>query len=163
MPSCHWLKKHHYQTCVFFPYPASTYTIVIDKHTFLFTLVNPSGSEPTKIVPKPGASVGIRCGADLGPRFCENSMNALEVDQKDASPSGFGGCLNLGYGFTCPQNADKEAFFTGKGRFIITQLEVFKIDFNWTDDFNRESPFIQWYSGTSFGTLPLMDTSFKGT
>ena len=81
-----------------------------------------------KFDPKPGAhGIGIRCGVDLGPRFCEKSMNALELNQKDAPPR-FVGRLNLVYGFTCPPKINKDTFFTGKSQFDITELEIFKVD-----------------------------------
>jgi len=106
----------------------SRYTVVRDSHCFLFTLINPSGTEPIKINPKPGASVGIRHGSDLGPRFCEDSLNALAVNAKDTDV-GLVGRLDLAYGFTCPQSANKETFFTGTGQFDITEMEMFKIGF----------------------------------
>jgi len=114
---------------VFFLYSAAKYYCVqADSQCFLFTLVNPSGSEAVKINRNAGASIGIRCGIDLLPRFCEESMNALEVNKKDNRRC-LVGRLNLAYGFTCPQNANKGTYFTGNGQFDITEMEVFKIDF----------------------------------
>jgi len=116
-------------SCFSFHYPASSYFVLEDSQCFLFTLVNPSGSEPIKINQKRGASVGIRCGDDLGPRFCEikSGGNALFLDPDD-TPSSFRGGLNLVNSFPCPQNAENQTFFTGRGTFDVTELEVFKMD-----------------------------------
>ena len=109
-------------------YLASTLKDIADDQCFLFTLANPSGTEPIKIAPKRGATAGIRCGANLGPRFVakNNSLNTLDVDESD-------GCLlgsqDLSSGFVCPQNANHETFFTGKQKFNVTELELFKVDF----------------------------------
>lgn len=108
---------------------ATSNQVVVDSQCFLFTLVNPSGSDPVKIKAKPGASVGIKCADDLGPRFSEKSgRNALDVHPKD-TPSGFEGNLKLNNGFICPKDADNEAFFAGNGKFDITELEVFNVYF----------------------------------
>ena len=107
---------------------AKSIEFVVDSQCFLFSLVNPSGSGPVKINAKPGKSVGIKCVHDLGPRFSEKpGNNALDIDPRN-TPSGFEGSLNLDFGFMCPQDADNRAFFTGKGKFGITELEIFKID-----------------------------------
>ena len=118
--------KHLYYFCLFV-YLASSSKEIEDNQCFLFTLANPSETEPIKITPKRGASVGIRCRGDLGPRFTEKD-NALEVDES-ASSGGLIGYQNLSFGFVCPQNANDETFFTGKQKFNVTELEVFKVDF----------------------------------
>ena len=106
-------------------YLASSNEKIVDDQCFLFTLANPSGTEPIKITPKHGAAAGIRCRAEIGPRFIENN-NALDVDE---SGGGLIGSQNLRNGFVCPHNADHETFFTGKQKFNVTELEVFKVDF----------------------------------
>ena len=111
-----------------FVYLASTSKEIADDQCFLFTLANPFGTEPIKITPKRGASVGIRCRVDLGLRFIEKD-NALDVDE---SASGFGliGYQNLSSSFVCAQNANHETFSTSKQKFNVTELELFKVDFN---------------------------------
>ena len=89
--------------------------------------MNPSETEPVKITPLPGALGGIRCRYDSGPRFSGNHTNDFAVNLTD--PRDFAGYLTLGYGFACPQNANRSKFFTGKSPFHITELEVFKVDF----------------------------------
>lgn len=61
-------------------YLASSSKEIVDDQCFLFTLANPSGTDPIKITPKRGAAAGIRCRDDLGPRFIEKT-NALDVDE----------------------------------------------------------------------------------
>ena len=108
-----------------FFYLASSNKEIADNQCFLFTLANPSGTEPIKITPKRGAAVGIRCGTSLGPRFIEKN-NVLDVDE---GGSGLIGTQDLSSGFLCPQNADHKTFFTGKQKFNVTELEVFQVDF----------------------------------
>ena len=111
-----------------FPYLGGSITTITDNRSFLFTLVNPSGTKPLKIGPIPEASGGIRCQRDLGPTFGSDKNFDLRVHQKD-NLGYFVGDLNLGNGFTCPQKAEKRTFFTGKSPFEISVLEVFLIDF----------------------------------
>jgi len=102
------------------------YTATVDIEAFLYSLVNPSGSEPTKINRKPGASGGTRCWKDSGPRFSSKNSNDFAVNLND--PNVFAGYLNLGNGFFRPQNAHLNNFFTGISPFQVTELEVFKVD-----------------------------------
>ena len=52
---------------------------IADSQSFLFTLVNPSGTEPMKVVLKPGVSGGMRYRADWGPRFGSKVSSDLWV------------------------------------------------------------------------------------
>ena len=36
--------------------------------------------------------------------------------------------LELGYGFTCPENVNKTTYFTGVDPFEVNELEVFKVN-----------------------------------
>ena len=51
----------------YFLYLASIWKVIPDSQSFLFTRVNPSGNEPIKINPKPGAA--ILCRSNAGPTF----------------------------------------------------------------------------------------------
>jgi len=90
--------------------------------------VNPSSSEPVKITPIPGDSRGIHCNRDEGPTFGNFRTWDLLIWSKDSSGS-FKNHLDLGFGFTCPPNADKTTYFTGEKPFEIDEMEVFKVDF----------------------------------
>ena len=106
-----------------FLYSASSYKFLADSQSFLFTVVNPSGREPIKITPKPGA--GICYKSDIGPFFGTIGYYDLKVWTSALSISGY---LNLGYGFTCPQYVNKNTYFTGGNAFDINELEVFKVN-----------------------------------
>lgn len=92
----------------------------------MFSLVNPSRTEPIKITPIPGSSGGIRCRETLGPSFGTKEWYDLEAVFDDYGR----GRHCLGNGFACPRNADdREGFFTRRSSFEITELEVFKVDY----------------------------------
>jgi len=99
----------------------SSFKAIPDSQSFLFTLVNPSGNEPMKITPKPGAA--IQCKSDVGPVF----GNLLFRDLVVWYP-GLGSCLALGYGFTCAENVNKHTYFTGVNPYEVIELEVFKVN-----------------------------------
>lgn len=92
-----------------------------DCHSFLFTLVNPDGSEPFKLNPNRGG--GIQYLISSGPRFGTNEYSDLLVwDMGDSD-------LDLGHGFECPEAVDKELYFFGIAPFDIYELEVFRVNF----------------------------------
>ncbi|KAL9950672.1 hypothetical protein ACROYT_G043206 [Oculina patagonica] len=105
---------------------ASSWKIVADSQSFLFTLINPSGSQPVKIRPNPGAS--IRCKSNCGPSFGIKQYYDLQVWSSDFSFGKTSGYLYLGHGFTCPEGVDKSSYFTGTFPFDISELEVFKVN-----------------------------------
>ena len=109
-----------------YPYSASSVIAEPDSQCFLFTLVNPSGSGPLKITPKPGG--GIRSHSDWGPSFGNERLNDF-VAGIPSSLGRFIGGLELGYGLWCPQDAEKQTYFTGSGTFAVNEMEVFQIDF----------------------------------
>jgi len=104
-----------------FPYSAFG-SFVADSQSFLFSLVNPSSSEPTKITQD--GSGGIWCKRDCGPTFCTASWFALKIWHEEGS-----GHLDLRCAFVCPPNADPQNYFAGKNPFEINEMEVFKVDF----------------------------------
>ena len=105
----------------------SAQKFIADSQSFLFTLINPSGREPIKITPKAGA--GIWCKSDYGPCFGTASYYELKVwstsFDHEVTTSGY---LSLGRGFTCPENVNKNNYFTGQSPFDISELEVFKVN-----------------------------------
>ena len=113
-------------TAPLLPCAASSVKATTDSQSFLFTLVNPSGTEPVKITPKPDAPGGIRCQNHWGPTFGTSQSYDLLVWYKESS--GIVNYLDLGHGFTCPKNADKRTYFTGKSPFEIDQMEVYRVD-----------------------------------
>ena len=105
----------------YFLYLASSAKAISDSQSFLFTLVNPSGNEPTKINPKPGA--GIRCWSGAGPTFGSSIFYDLTVWHPE-----HGSCLDLGHGFRCPENVNRNTYLAGAYPFQVSELEVFKVN-----------------------------------
>ena len=103
---------------------AASLTATTDSESFLFTLVNPSGNDPIKITRKADNSGGIRSHENMGPSFGNKTFYDFQVWSSGSAT----GQLDLGYGFTCPDNVDKTTYFTGKSPFTITELEVFEVD-----------------------------------
>lgn len=97
-------------------------SFVSDSQSFLFTLVNPSGSEPTKIAQD--GSAGIWSERNWGPTFSAGSRLALCVRCEESC-----GRLNLRSGFLCPPNANPNTYFAGKSPFEISEMDVFKVHF----------------------------------
>ena len=106
---------------LFYFYPAVFWKVIPDSHSFLFTLVNPSGNELIKIPPKPEAA--IRCRSDLGPSFGNSTHFDLLVWDLD-----YRSYLDLGHGFTCPGIVNENTYFEGLEPFEVSELEVFKVD-----------------------------------
>ncbi|PFX30112.1 BTB/POZ domain-containing protein KCTD21 [Stylophora pistillata] len=107
---------------------ASPIKAIEDSYSFLFTLENPSGSEPVKINPKADAHGGIRCDSRKGPSFGTSQFYDLEVWRtfNATRPEEILSYFDLGYGFICPESVDNIPYFTGKNPFKIEELEVFK-------------------------------------
>ncbi len=115
-------------TCLGLFFLAHSLDAIADSQSFLFSLANPSGTEPVKITPKPGACGGMRRKKDVGPSFGTKEYYDLEV-WRTFNQTNARSYLDLGYGFICPENADKKCYFTGKSPFDISELEVFKVNF----------------------------------
>ena len=108
---------------LYFLYLASSWKAIRDSQSFLFTLVNPSGNKPIKITPtEPRAA--IRCRSDVGPTF-GNSASCYDLT---VWYSVYGSRLDLGYGFTCPENVNKNTYFADASPFQVSELEVFKVN-----------------------------------
>ena len=106
----------------YFPYLASSWKAIPDSQSFLFTLVNPSGNEPFKINPKPGAA--IQCRSSTGPTFGNSKYFDLTV----WDPSVYDSRFALGNGFTCPKNVNRNTYLAGISPFQVSELEVFKVN-----------------------------------
>lgn len=109
----------------YFLYLVSSWKAIPDNQSFLFTLVNPSGNEPIKFNPKPGAAA-MRCRSDVGPTFGDLSCYNLTVwDPKYDSSH------NLATGFICPPKTvtllNMKTYFAGVSPFQVSELEVFKV------------------------------------
>ena len=97
-----------------------------DSQSFLFTLVNPSGNEPVKMAPKPGAS--ILCNGNLGPTLGTTQYYDLLVWSVSSTNDSVSSHLDLGHGFVCPDSINKNSYFTGRNPFEISELEVFQVN-----------------------------------
>ena len=91
--------------------------------SFLFSLVNPSGSEPTKM-PLRGTNNnnGIYCNSSYGPTFGGGHdlfiANGANANSNSSS--------NLGFSYECPPHANA-SFLVGQTNFTVSELEVFLI------------------------------------
>ena len=61
----------------------------------------------------------------MGPSFGTGSYYDLQL-WSGGNPESR---LDLGYGFTRPQNVSKKKYFTGENPFEINEMEVFKVEF----------------------------------
>ena len=90
--------------------------------SFLFSLVNPSGTRPTKIPLKGNNNqYGICCNGGYGPTFGGNHdlhiANGANANSRSQS--------NLGNTYHCPANANPSSFLAGQTNFSVNELEVF--------------------------------------
>ena len=89
--------------------------------SFLFSLVNPSGSEPTKM-PLRGTSNqnGIYCTSEYGPTF-GGGHDLYTASGANANSNSYS---NLGSTYECPPHANA-SFLVGQQDFTVNELEVF--------------------------------------
>ena len=104
----------------YFLYPAVFWEVIPDSHSFLFTLVHPSGNELIKINPKSDSA--IRCRSDLGPSFGNSTHFDLLVWDLD-----YRSYLNLDHGFTYPETVSENTYLAGDP-FEVSELEVFQVN-----------------------------------
>ena len=90
--------------------------------SFLFSLVNPSGSEPTKMPLKGNnTSSGIFCDSSYGPTFGGgHDLYIANVANANSSSRS-----KLGNTYQCPASADSSSFLAGQKNFRVSELEVF--------------------------------------
>lgn len=102
-----------------------------DSHSFLFSLVNPSGSRPARINRKPGGYGGIHCETGIGPCFGHEHYFNLTVIVLDVP--GIFHCRVFDQGtrddFQSPSEVAFTTYFTGEDTFAVSELEVFKVNF----------------------------------
>ena len=99
--------------------------MIRDRQSFLFTLVNPFGNEPIKINPKPGAA--IRCRSNAGPTFSD-AETYFDLTVWYPTVLEYSSRLDLGHGFRCPENVNKNTYLAGANPFQVSELEVFKVN-----------------------------------
>jgi len=82
-----------------------------------------------KITPKPGAGAAIRCRSDAGPTFGNSEYYDLLVWLRNGDdPVRYTSKLDLGYGFTCPENVNRYTYFTRVNPYEVSELEVFRVN-----------------------------------
>ena len=90
--------------------------------SFLFSLVNPSGTAPTKLSLKGTSNQnGIYCHNGYGPTFGGGHDLYITSDANANSNSG----STLGHTFESPPHITPSTFFAGKPKFVVNELEVF--------------------------------------
>ena len=89
--------------------------------SFLFSLVNLSGTEPTKMPLKGTTNLnGIFCNSGYGPAF--GGGNDLYIaNGANANSNSYS---NLGHTYQCPANANA-SFLVGQKNFCVNEMEVF--------------------------------------
>jgi len=98
-----------------------------DDHSFLFTLISPSGTQPIRLSAEPSAdrnNGGILCRTRLGPCFGSKSYFKLKVSN---AVEGYNYLPATNTGFICPPNVTRA--FTPEQDFNIRELEIFKVNF----------------------------------
>ena len=111
-----------------FLYAVPTGKFKEDSTAFLFSLVNPSRSEPRKMNAIAGVGAGVRCVARLGPCFGIRDWNNLQMC-RNAFHFVCEMFYNENLGFQCPEEYAFNTYFTGRREFAISELEVFKVNF----------------------------------
>jgi hypothetical protein len=102
----------------------SDYTRVHSNNAFLFSFVNPSGSEPIKM-----ALTGVRnegaicCYPNCGPVF-GSGCDLLISDNCDMNTNSYS---ELGTTYSVPAGQNSETFLTGAKRFTVSAIEVFAV------------------------------------
>jgi len=90
----------------------------------LFSLVNPSGLPPTKILLRAGQEgYAIYCNSGYGPTF--GSGHDLHIPNAPNSSNGY---VNLTNTYQCPTGQNANTFLTGNRNFLVNEMEVFGFD-----------------------------------
>ena len=89
--------------------------------SFLFSLVNPSGTGPTKIPLKGNNNqCGILCNSGYGPTF----GGGLDLHIASGANANSSSYSSLGNTYQCPTNANS-SFLVGRRDFSVNEMEVF--------------------------------------
>lgn len=114
-------------TFICFLYSAAYEAFKADDHSFLFTLISPSGTQPIRLSVKPSADPnhgGIICSTSIGPCFGNEDCFDLKVSDANRGNN----YLQVGStAFICPPNFTRA--FTPEKDFNISELEIFKVNF----------------------------------
>lgn len=90
---------------------------------FLFSLVNPSGAEPTKLPLKASSGKSaMYCGSSCGPTFGDGHDLFISSEANINSDSN---SESLNSSYACPSHVTFSTFLTGEEYFILDELEVF--------------------------------------
>lgn len=94
--------------------------------SFLFSLVNLSGSKPTKM-PLTGTSNqnGIYCHSGYGPTFGGNH----DLHIANGANANANSYTNIGHTYQCPANGNS-SFLVGQRNFSVDEVEVFAFKAN---------------------------------
>ena len=96
-----------------------------DPNSFLFSLVNPSGLQPTKMSLIPGKeSSAIHCNSGSGPRF---GFRGIDLHIPNA-PNSNNCSVNLNNTYQLPPGQNANTFLTGNQNFTLAELEIFKFE-----------------------------------
>ena len=108
----------------FFFFPAiSNGAFRTDPNSFLFSLVNPSGLQPTKMCLIPGKKdPAIHCHSSYGPRF---GLGDLYIPN---SPNSSNCAVSLNNTYQLPLGQNANTFLTGNQYFTLAEMEVFKFE-----------------------------------
>ena len=93
-------------------------------------MVNPSGTEPTKMPVKRESEYAIYCKSDYGPTF-GLGKDGYDLHISDNANISTSSSVCLGETYNNPTYNDPESkadsFFTGETHFHVTNYEVFEI------------------------------------
>ena len=91
-------------------------------------MVNPSGSEPTKMPLKGESQYAICCRSDYGPTFgLGRDGHDLHISGKANIFTSSSVCLGETYNIPTDVESKADLFFTGETRFHVTNYEVFEL------------------------------------
>ena len=108
-------------------FPSGTESFKRDPNSFLFSLVNPSGLKPTKVVLISGKEgSAIYCSSSYGPVFGSNASSGYYDLSIGNSPTQSSGCQSgLNNSYRCPQGQNATTFLAGNYAFAASEIEVF--------------------------------------
>ena len=96
--------------------------------SFLFSLVNPSGSEPTKMsLTGSNNEYGIYCSSECGPTF--GGSPDLRIGNRPNERYN-DNATSLGHAYQCPRVKKNNSFLVGNSEFSVNEVEVFVLKAN---------------------------------
>ena len=96
--------------------------------SFLFSLVNPSRSEPTKMsLTGNNNQYGIYCSSECGPTFGGNPDLRIGYSPNARRNNN---ATSLGHAYQCPRANANSSFLVGKSEFSVNEMEVFVLKAN---------------------------------